>query len=92
MPKLRRLSGQDLIRALEKQFGFAVVRVKGSHHVLRRTVTITNPDGSTREEVQTVNIPVHGSTPLATGMLKRLHRDMQQYVSEAELNTVFYTD
>ena len=35
MPRLRRLSGKAAIRALEKQ-GFAQVRQRGEHVVLRR--------------------------------------------------------
>jgi len=34
MPKLRRLSGPEVIAILEK-FGFIVTRVKGSHHRLK---------------------------------------------------------
>lgn len=86
MPKLRRLSGQDVIRILE-QFGFTVVRVRGSHHILRRIVVIDK-----QEQIQTVNVPVHGSSPLATGMLKRLYRDLQVYLSEKDLREHFYND
>lgn len=35
MPKLPRVSGPEVIRALER-LGFAVVRQRGSHVVLRR--------------------------------------------------------
>ncbi len=35
MPKLRRVSGQDTIRALER-LGFAQVRQRGSHVVLKK--------------------------------------------------------
>jgi predicted RNA binding protein YcfA (HicA-like mRNA interferase family) len=86
MPKLRRLSGQEVIRILA-QFGFEVVRIKGSHHVLRRIITSEG-----KEETQTVNVPVHGSQSLATGMLKRLYRDLQRYLPEEELHNSFYTD
>jgi predicted RNA binding protein YcfA (HicA-like mRNA interferase family) len=37
MPKLYRLSGREVIYFLEK-FGFAQVRQRGSHVVLRKTV------------------------------------------------------
>lgn len=86
MPKLRRLSGQDVIRILQ-QFGFEIIRIRGSHHILRRTVDI---DGKT--EVQTVNVPVHGGKPIATGMLKRLYRDLLRYIPDEELNRHFYSD
>jgi predicted RNA binding protein YcfA (HicA-like mRNA interferase family) len=86
MPKLRRLSGQDVIR-IPEQFGFTVVRVHGSHHILRRIVVIDK-----QEQTQTVNVPMHGSSPLATGMLKRLYSDLQQYFSEKDLREHFYSD
>ena len=86
MPKLRRLNGQDVLRVLHS-YGFEIVRVRGSHHILRRTVIHAG-----KEETQTVNVPVHGSQPLAPGMLKRLYRDLQRYLSEADLHDSFYTD
>jgi predicted RNA binding protein YcfA (HicA-like mRNA interferase family) len=82
MPKLRRLSGMDVVGILE-QFGFVVVRVRGSHHILRRVL---------KEETQTINVPVHGSKPLATGMLKRLYRDIGRYIPEDKLKPHFYSD
>ncbi len=82
MPKLRRLSGKDIIKILEG-LGFSVVRIRGSHHIMRRVV-----DG----ETQTVNVPVHGNQVLAAGMLKRLYRDLQRYTSEDDLESYFYTD
>ena len=41
MPKLRRVSGKETIRALEK-LGFSQVRQRGSHVVLRRN----GPEGA----------------------------------------------
>jgi predicted RNA binding protein YcfA (HicA-like mRNA interferase family) len=82
MPKLPRLSGKDVVKILEA-LGFAVVRIRGSHPIMRRTVS-----GHT----QTVNVPVHGKKPLATGMTKRLYRDLQRYISEDELKEHFCTD
>ena len=82
MPKLRRLSGKDIIKILEG-LDFSVVRIRGSHHIMKRVV-----DG----ETQTVNVPVHGSQVLAAGMLKRLYRDLQRYTSEDDLESYFYTD
>jgi predicted RNA binding protein YcfA (HicA-like mRNA interferase family) len=49
MPKLRRLSGIDIVAILET-FGFEVISIKGSHHKLRRIV-----DG----QKQTLNVPIH---------------------------------
>jgi predicted RNA binding protein YcfA (HicA-like mRNA interferase family) len=46
MPRRKRLSGKELIRALKKA-GFAVTRVQGSHHRLRhadgRVTTVPRP-------------------------------------------------
>jgi len=83
MPKLRRLNGLDIVRILER-FGFIVIRIRGSHHIMRRTISTG--------EVQTINVPVHGSQPLAIGMLKRLYRDVSRYIPEDELKSHFYTD
>ena len=82
MPKLRRLSGADVVKILG-QFEFVVVRIRGSHHVMRRVVN---------GETQTVNIPVHGSKILGPGMLKRLYRDTSRYLSEDQLRDYFYAE
>ncbi len=50
MPRLRSLSGADIIKILES-FGFEVISIKGSHHKLRRIVN---------EQQQTLHVPVHG--------------------------------
>ncbi len=82
MPRLRSLSGKDVVKILEG-LGFATVGIRGSHHIMRRIVD---------EETQTINVPVHGNKALGTGMLKRLYRDMQRYISEDDLKSHFYTD
>jgi predicted RNA binding protein YcfA (HicA-like mRNA interferase family) len=51
-----------LIAALEKA-GFAVIRVKGSHHRLRHA------DG------RVTTVPVHGSEIIGPGLLSRILRD-----------------
>lgn len=53
MPRLRSLSGADIIKILES-FGFEVISIKGSHHKLRRSVD---------EQKQTLHVPVHGKNP-----------------------------
>ena len=62
MTKLPRLTGRELIAALEKA-GFSVVRVRGSHHMLQRA------DG------RTTTVPVHGSEIIGIGLLSRILRD-----------------
>jgi predicted RNA binding protein YcfA (HicA-like mRNA interferase family) len=53
-----------LITALEMA-GFSVVRVRGSHHILRHT------DG------RTTTVPVHGGEVIGVGLLSRILRDCQ---------------
>jgi len=62
MPKLRRISGQEAIRALER-LGFVQVRQRGSHIVLKRQT----PEG----EVGCV-VPLHRE--LAIGTLRGILR------------------
>jgi predicted RNA binding protein YcfA (HicA-like mRNA interferase family) len=60
--KLPRLTGRELIAALGKA-GFAVVRVRGSHHILRDA------------EGRTTTVPVHGNETIGVGLLSRILRD-----------------
>ena len=62
MSRLPRLTGKDVIAALEK-IGFVVVRIKGSHHRLR------HPDG------RVTTVPVHGSEIIGPGLLSSVLRD-----------------
>ena len=82
MPKLRRLSGYDVIKILES-FDFEVVRVKGSHHKLRRVVD---------EQKQTLIIAVHGKKPIPTGTLRSIYRQALAYILEDELEPHFYAN
>ena len=91
MPKLRRLNGLDLVRIFE-QFGFVVIRVRGSHHVMRRSTKVLRVDGTSYQETQTINIPVHGAKSLGSGLLKRIYRESSRYLSEDDLRIHFYTD
>ena len=81
MPKLRRLSGNEVITALE-HFGFTVLAQSGSHVKLRR-VTATG-------EKQTLTIPRHKE--LDTGTLRAIFRQASRYISSEELRPYFYTD
>jgi predicted RNA binding protein YcfA (HicA-like mRNA interferase family) len=62
-PKLPVISGDDLIRALEK-FGYAAVRQKGSH------VRLRHPNDPQRLPV---TVPLHKE--IAFGTLRRILRD-----------------
>jgi predicted RNA binding protein YcfA (HicA-like mRNA interferase family) len=64
MPKLRRLKGREII-AILADHGFAVVRVKGSHHFLRHA------DG------RCTVVPVHVGETLGPGLLLQILRDTE---------------
>lgn len=51
-----------MVRFLERQ-GFALVRVRGSHHFLARGE-------------QRTSVPVHGNKPLKNGTLRSILRDI----------------
>ena len=70
MGKLPRPSGRDMLRFLEGQ-GFTVIRVRGSHHFLRRNE-------------QNTCIPIHSNQSLKTGTLRSILRDIQLSPSEFE--------
>ncbi len=76
------LSGKDVVKIIE-QFGFQVIRIRGSHHIMRRTIAGKN---------QTVNLPVHNNQPVAKGTLRTLYREACRFISEEELESHFYTD
>jgi predicted RNA binding protein YcfA (HicA-like mRNA interferase family) len=82
MPKLRKLSGREIISILES-FGFELIKIEGSHHKLRRIVD---------EKRQTLHIPVHGNKPVSVGVLSAIYKQARAYVPEEELRTFFYSD
>ncbi len=64
MSRTPRLTGSDLISALEKA-GFGVLRVKGSHHFLRHA------DG------RSTVVPAHAGETIGPGLLHKILRDCQ---------------
>jgi predicted RNA binding protein YcfA (HicA-like mRNA interferase family) len=80
MPKLRRLTGREVVTILQS-FGFQVVRIRGSHHQMQRMVD---------EQNQTLIVPVHGSKPIARGTLKSIYRQACDYIPEKDLKPHFY--
>ncbi|MEE4380216.1 MAG: type II toxin-antitoxin system HicA family toxin [Candidatus Competibacteraceae bacterium] len=64
MSKLPSLTGKQLIAALSKA-GFAVIRVKGSHHFLRH------------EDGRSTVVPVHAGETIGPGLLSRILRDCE---------------
>jgi len=79
MPKLRRLSGSDVISILG-QFGFAVITQRGSHVKLRRV----RADGSK----ETLTVPNHRE--LDTGTTRAILRQASRFIPEAQLRAHFY--
>ncbi len=64
MSRSPRVTGPDLLAVLAK-VGFAVIRVKGSHHFLR------HPDG------RTTVVPVHSGETIGPGLFHKILRDCQ---------------
>jgi len=79
MPKLKILSGREVVKILSK-FGFEVVSQRGSHIKLRRVL----PD----ETKQTLTVPLHDE--LDKGTLKAIIRQASRYIPEDELKSYFY--
>lgn len=70
MPELPDVTGADAIKAFNK-FGFAVDRIRGSHHILKKP-------GHT----YVLSVPVHGKHSLRGGTLRRLIRSAGVTVDE----------
>lgn len=64
MAKSPRLTGKQLIKAL-KFFGFEVVRIRGSHHILK------NSDG------KVTVVPVHSNEIIGPGLLAKILSDCE---------------
>lgn len=79
MPKLRVLSGKDVV-TIFAFFGFVVAGQKGSHIKLVRTLS--------DDARQTLTIPNHPY--LDKGTLKAIYRQASRYVAENELHRHFY--
>lgn len=79
MPKLRRLSGSDVVSIL-RNFGFSVISQHGSHVKLRR-ITASG-------EKQTLTVPNHKQ--LDTGTCKAIYRQAARYIPQDDLRQYFY--
>ena len=80
MPKLRRLSGAEVIAILDR-FDFNVHSRRGSHVKLRREL----PDGT----VQSLTIPDHRE--LDTGTCRAVFRQASRFIAEKDLRPHFYS-
>ncbi|OGG73315.1 hypothetical protein A3A38_01330 [Candidatus Kaiserbacteria bacterium RIFCSPLOWO2_01_FULL_53_17] len=76
--KLKTLSGADVVRIFE-QFGFSVLRQKGSHIKLQRIL----PDGTK----QGLGLPNHKT--IAKGTLTAIYNQATRYIDPADLDTYF---
>lgn len=81
MPKLKVLSGPDVIRIFSL-LGFKVISQRGSHVKLRRLLT-----GGIQ---QTLTIPNHKE--LDRGTLVAIYRQALRYIPENELRPHFYSE
>jgi predicted RNA binding protein YcfA (HicA-like mRNA interferase family) len=80
MPKLRRLSGLEVVKIFG-HFGFSVISQSGSHVKLRRH-TATG-------EKQTLTVPNHPQ--LDTGTCRAIYRQATRYIPEDNLRPFFYS-
>ena len=82
MPKLRRLSGKDVIEILQR-LGYTIVLTRGSHF---RLELLREVGGKCR-----VTVPVHGKQTLTIPTLKSIYRDVVRCLSEEIAHPLFYT-
>jgi len=81
MPRLRRMSGREVIAALGR-FGFEIASQRGSHAKLVRHTAAG--------ERQVLTVPMHGE--LDTGTTRALFRQASHFIPSDELRSCFYTD
>jgi predicted RNA binding protein YcfA (HicA-like mRNA interferase family) len=81
MPKLRSLSGEDVLKIFS-QFGFNIASQKGSHAKLRRIL----PEGTK----QILTIPLHKE--LDRGTLRAIFRQALRYIPGEEIKPHFYIE
>ena len=81
MPKLKTLSGPEVVRILQS-LGFEQVAQRGSHVKLRRL-----PADSSK---QTLTIPQHKE--LDKGTLRAIYRQALRFIPESDLKPHFYAD
>mgnify|MGYP001579917459 CR=1 FL=1 len=80
MPKLKILSGQEVITILET-FGFSIEKQKGSHVKLLRLLVHGNK--------QTLTVPLHQE--IDRGTLRAIFNQASRYIPEDKLREYFYT-
>lgn len=81
MPKLKTLSGKDVLKIFRK-FGFEKVDQEGSHVKIRRQLLAGGR--------QSLTIPLHDEIDIGT--LKAIFRQALRYIPDNDLRPHFYTD
>lgn len=81
MPRLRRLSSDDVLRVLRRS-GFEEAAQRGNHTKLVRVA----PGGE--RQIVTVSLGKH----LATGTLHAIYRRTARFVPSVDLRRAFFTD
>ena len=69
MPKIHPVPARKVLRALRK-LGFKIVRVRGSHVVLKR------------EDGRLTVIPIHGGEDIGRGLLRKIAYDVGMSLKE----------
>ncbi len=74
MPKLRRVSGKETVKALER-LGFTVVRQRGSHVVMKKVT----PEGAVG-----CSVPLHRELAVGTlrGILRQAHVSPEEFMEQ----------
>lgn len=80
MPRLRRLSGGEILQIL-RDFGFEPLSQRGSHIKVRRLI-----DG----QAQTLTVPNHRE--MDRGTLQAIFRQASGFIPETELRGRFYAE
>jgi predicted RNA binding protein YcfA (HicA-like mRNA interferase family) len=80
MPKVKTLSGQDVLKIFAK-FGFAKVDQEGSHVKIRRQLLAGGR--------QSLTVPLHDE--IDKGTLKAIFRQALRYIPEVDLHPHFYS-
>ncbi|HKZ56161.1 MAG TPA: type II toxin-antitoxin system HicA family toxin [Thermodesulfovibrionales bacterium] len=79
-PKLKRLSGKEVLSILSK-FGFSIQSQRGSHMKLRRSLS--------SGEIQSLTIVMHDE--LDIGTLRAIIRQASRFIPEEQLKKEFYS-
>jgi len=80
MPRLRNLSGPDVLQIL-RDFGFEQYSQRGSHVKVRRLIA---------GQAQTLTVPNHKE--IDRGTLQAIIRQASRFIAESDLRRRFYTE